>query len=499
MSGSPSLQRIATDSSLVLVFRILQVAMGYATSLAIARYYGAANMGAYYIALSLVSTASAFCCLGLTSGILRFVAVLKTAEKNVELRQLFWTAVKLVAVLASIAALVLCGLAHRLAESFHSPNLPAVLYFLALALPFGLVGLLLTEAVRALGGVRWITLQQDILSPALFLALVLIFAYAGPIFISPLKAIGLIYLFLAFLGLGYLTLAPQSRRFLLATAPGLVQGIGSGSPLLKELLKYSWPLFLSSLVLLYSSGLDSLVLGYFSSPEIVAYYGAAAKTAILVSFPLLAVNAVVAPLFAQYHAQGNLEGLGLVLQTTVRWMYLAALPLAVLLILLGPELLGLFGPDFTAARFALSILVIGQLVNVAAGSVGYMLAMTGYQWTLLVIQIIIGAGIIPVMVFSGAFFGINGVALATALGIALTNILMAWVLWRRLQLKSYARGVTWGNLGAVMGIALFFLSKPYLGVLGGATLFALGYLTMAGKTLVREIRNIFSLSQPGVI
>jgi O-antigen/teichoic acid export membrane protein len=495
MASSPTLQRIATDSSLALLFRILHVAMGYLTTLAIARYYGAGTMGTYYIALSLAQTIWTFCCLGLNTGLLRFVAVLKSAGKNAELRQLFWTAVKVVALLGCIAGVALWGLGHRLAESFHSPNLPSVLNFMALWLPLGLVGALLSETVRALGGVRWTVLFQDTISPAFFLFLILVFAYAGPNLISPEKALGLAYLSLAFLGLGFLALLQQSRRFLIAPAPGLLHGTETGSPPLKELIRYSWPLFLTSILWLYSAGLDSLVLGYFSSPEIVAYYGAAARTALLVSFPLLAVNAVVSPLFAQYHEQGNLEGLGMVSQTTARWMYLVALPLALLLILLGPELLRLFGPDFPKARFAMSALVMAQLVNVAVGSVGYLLMMTGNQWTLLVMQIIIGVGIIPIIVVSGAFFGLNGVALASASGIVLINILMAWGVWRRLKIKSYARGVTWANLGAFLGIALFFLSKPYLGVLGGATLFAFGYLTMAGKTLAQEIRNIFGLSQ----
>ncbi len=492
MAGSPTLQRIATDSSLVLFLRILSVAMGYVTSLAIARYYGAGAMGTYYIALSLAQTLSTFCCLGLNTGLLRFVAFFKSAGKNAELRQLLWTAAKLVALLGCFAGVALWGLGPRLAESFHSPNLPSVLNFVALSLPLALVAALLANTVTALGGVRWTVLIQDTLSPALFLTLILVLAYAGPNLISPEKALGLAYFSLPILGLGLLPLSPQSRRFLIAPPPGLLQGTETGSPLLKELIRYSWPLFLTSILGLYAAGLDSLVLGYFSSSEMVAYYGAATRTAALVTLPLFAVNLVVTPLMAQYHQQENLEGLEIVCRTTARWMYLVALPLAILLILLGSDLLRFFGPDFPKARFALSALIIGQLVNVAAGSVGYMLMMTGNQWTLLVIQIIIGVGILPILVVSGAFFGLNGVALASALGIALTNILTSWGVWRRLHMKLYARGVTRGNLGAVLGIALFFLGKPYLGVLGGATLFTLGYLTMAGKTLAQEIQTILA-------
>jgi O-antigen/teichoic acid export membrane protein len=272
---------------------------------------------------------------------------------------------------------------------------------------------------------------------------------------------------------------------------------GKGKPernLTKELLLYSWPLFLNSIFWLSLSGIDSLILGLFTSPEDVAYYGVAAKIAPLIAVPLGAVNAVVPPLIAQYNQAGEFKSLEQVAQTTARWMYLLSLPLTIIIILLAPNLLRLFGANFLKAQFALTVLSLGQIVNVSAGSVGLILALTGSQWFLIKGQLLVGTVTIPLMIFLGKSFGISGVALASAFGLAGINVFMAWAVWRRLGIKGFVLKTRWANLGAGVGLIIFFLTKPYAGQIGGTICFALGYLAIVGKKLKEEFAGILQAS-----
>jgi O-antigen/teichoic acid export membrane protein len=475
------LRRIAADSSLALVLKVFAVPLGYITNLAIARLYGAEAMGTYYIALNLVVAVTPFCCLGLHTGLLRFVAGFKVDGNFGALKNVFYPAIGLVTLLSGVAGLIIYVSGTWLSGRFHAPDLPALLHVMALALPITVVMLLVVETVRALGGVRWVILQQNVLTPISFLLLLTLVAWGGHGYLIQ-SSLALAYLLSALLGLIFLIIWPGINLGF--------KGSLSGGSSLKDLFRYSWPLFLSSILFLAVNGLDSLILGLFTRPQEVAYYTIATRTAPLVTFPLLAINAVVPPLFAQFHHRGDFRGLEMVARSTARWMYFVALPLAIMTILLAPTLLGFFGPDFAQARFALSILAVGQLVNVSAGSVAFILQMTGNQWGLIMVQIITAIGVVPLMALGAAFMGLNGVAVAGALGIAGLNVLMAWAVWRRLQIKAFAQKIGPANLGGLLGVALFYLTSPYLGPFGGAVFFAAGYLALAAKPIQQELSSL---------
>jgi len=356
---------------------------------------------------------------------------------------------------------------------------------MVLALPISLVSALLCETIRGLGGAKWAVVHGDVLLPLSFLVLLVGLGQAGFAVQDQSRLLALAYLGSTFLGLIFLF--GWSKPIMPPNEPG------AATTSFLDLLRYSFPLFLSSILWLALSGVDSLILGLFSYPDDVAYYQVAAKTALLVTFPLQAVNAVVTPLFAKFHQQGDMAGLENVAQATSRWMYFVALPLALLTLLLSPEILQLFGGSFAKARFALGVLAMGQLVNVACGSVGFILAMTGNQWTLIRTLAAAASLAVPMMALGAAAFGLYGLALASAGTTAGINILMAWGTWRRLGIKAYAQKVRWANLGGLMGISLFYLARPYLGAWGGAACFSLGYLALTAKIIKEELSGLLKV------
>jgi O-antigen/teichoic acid export membrane protein len=485
-----ALRNIATESSLAFLLKVIAVPLALLANLVMARLYGAEAMGTYFIAFNLVSTIGIVCTFGLNTGLLRFIAVLKEEGREREFRRLFWLALTVVSLLCILAAIVLFGLRNWLVGFFKAPQLPSVLPFMALALPVAVVITLCNETLRALDGVRWVVFQEQLLKPISFVSLIIILASIGPLAGGKPAALGISYLTAALLGLGFLACSPVAKTLFRPH-----RGTGIESSPFKELLRYSWPIFLVSVFGLSSQGLDSLVLGYFTSPKDVAYYGVATRIMPMVLFPLFAINAVVPPLFVKFFQQRDMEGLETVARTTARWMYYLSLPLALLLILLAPEVLAIFGPNFVKARLALSALAVSQLINVASGSVGFLLIMTGNQWTYSLIQISAGAILVPLMVLGGATLGLNGVAFANAIGVALTNVAMVWAVWRRLRIKAFAQKVQRANLGGLAGIALFLGARLFLGAIGGAIAFILGYILWIEKPLRQEISQVFAVSK----
>jgi O-antigen/teichoic acid export membrane protein len=314
------------------------------------------------------------------------------------------------------------------------------------------------------------------------LVLVGIFAWKGQTASLSPASLGQAYLVSGALGLGFFAV-------LLMSYLNRQQG-NTRQTRLGDLVRYSWPLYLSSLLMLAFNSLDNLILGFFTGPEKVAYYEAASRTALLVGLPLMAVNAVIPPLFAHMHQKERLQELEGLAQTSTRWMYYVALPLAVFMAALAPDILGLFGAAFGEGHWALQILLIAQLFSVACGSVGFLLAMSGNQYTLTATLAVGGAIGLPLMAVGAAVFGLNGLALAKGVWLVGTNILMSLAVYRRLGLKIFASGVGWANASVAVGFCLFWLIRPHLGPWTAAGAGALVYLALITKTLYQEFTDI---------
>ena len=118
-----------------------------------------------------------------------------------------------------------------------------------------------------------------------------------------------------------------------------------------------------------------------------------------------------------------------------RWMFYPALVMAIAIVLFSRPILHLFGAEFIAAQGALVALMLGQLVNVGAGSVGYLMLMTTYQKQ--------AAGVMAVSALANIilnwvgihWFGILGAAIATALSMALWNIWLYVLVVKKLGVR----------------------------------------------------------------
>jgi len=340
MSPTPKIFRnIARDSSLAIILVGLSGPLWYLTTLVMARYYGAQEMGTYFIAWNMVLIISIICRLGLDNGLLRFSALLKTKGQVGSLRRLFWPALGLTFLLGLIAAASLFFTREWLAIRFNAPSLPLVLIFVAPALPFFAVSFGMLETIRALGGVQYAVFQKYALSNFTLIIFLLILAYWRGNSIGKYEALGLAAFLSVLVNLGFLAASLHFKSGWQESDP--IPGESS----FRDLFWYSLPMFLNTLLGALAF-IDRLILGLFTTPQEVAYYEVAAKAEVLIALPLVALNNVIPPLVVKLYECGNFAGLEMMAQTTARWAYYLSLPLTLLLIFLAPELLGIFGENF---------------------------------------------------------------------------------------------------------------------------------------------------------
>ena len=200
------------------------------------------------------------------------------------------------------------------------------------------------------------------------------------------------------------------------------------------------PFTLMAAVSTLNAQIGILALGWLGTDEDVAVLQVAQQGALLVVLSMTIVNLVIGPHITRAHREGDKARLQQLSRQSSRAALAVALPIALAFILLGkPILLFVYGEAYAATvTWPLAILAFGQLVNVAFGSVGTFLTMSGYERDTLTGQII-------ALVVNGAaavalipFLGVIGAAIAVTTGLLTWNVVLAAKFVQRFQLRPTA-------------------------------------------------------------
>jgi O-antigen/teichoic acid export membrane protein len=177
---------------------------------------------------------------------------------------------------------------------------------------------------------------------------------------------------------------------------------------------------------------DLLILGMLTDPAAVGVYAVAARTSDLVAFALTAINTMFVPQIAASYAQGDRPGLQNMVTTTAWWSMISALAIALPLFVLPGFVLSLFGTAFPSGAIVLRLLLLGQVVNAATGSVGAVLTMTGYERHATAVMAVAALAQIGLSVTLIPYLGAEGAALANMTSLIGWNLAMAVLVWKKL-------------------------------------------------------------------
>lgn len=175
-----------------------------------------------------------------------------------------------------------------------------------------------------------------------------------------------------------------------------------------------------------------LIGGRFVSAADVAQLAVAQRVAVLIVFVLLVCDMFVAPRYANLFEQGDIARMRRMARVSTGLMLLVTVPLAIALAAYSDQVMRLFGPEFAGAGQVLSILLIGQTVNVATGSIGQLLTMTKYEADYR--RITMGAAIVTVALTLALApsFGVAGIAWASTVGTITQNVAGSFAVRKRL-------------------------------------------------------------------
>jgi len=388
---------------------------------AVTRTLGAEESGLFLLAISILAFLSVFFRLGLDNVVLRLISAGQGSPKSIGAMS---TGLITSLAIGLLATLLVFLNADVIANAvFSKPEFAPVLSIMIWVLPLMLVFMLLSFGFQAFYRVVAATWFQNLGLYSLFLLLfILVYAFSD----SAILNLGNVSLF-------YLCAAAFSCLLALVLWHRQIKG-NWGTINIKDKPLWSsasnlWAASTMSLAVQWSGVLIAAV---FVSSADIAYLSAAQRTAMLTSFVLMVVNMVVAPRYARLWQENKISEIQRLAKWSTRGMVMLAAPIVAAMIFLPELIMGLFGDEFKVAGNLLAIMAIGQFINVATGSVGYLLNMSGHERDFRRVTFFSGPLTVILSFILIDQYGVLGAAIATAVGLSLQNILALFMVRKRL-------------------------------------------------------------------
>jgi O-antigen/teichoic acid export membrane protein len=409
--------QIAAGSGIVLAGSIVDKVLRVLIGLFLSRFLGAAAFGIYAYAVKVITIIAVAAPMGLDIGMVYFGARFRRSGDRDRLKGSFLVGL----MLTSLSGLSL-HLAARHAILSGWIGLPAYHDALLTLVPVVAVMPVMLFFVSCLRGFK------DMRGNALAIQI----ALPGSLFLGLLLAVGL--------GGGGVLDALQifvlSQVFALAVAAVLAWR--HYGPLVRdrtlrarfaarEQLTYSLPQGLMGIVYRLTTWMDIVMLGWLATQRDVGLYSVAVSLALLGAVPAVAVTTMFNPVISELVATGEMTRLNRLLQIVTRWLFLLSFPFFAVLLLVPDAALSLYGPEFTASRFPLMLLVLGQIIWVTFAPTMSIIPMSGHALLNLInglVALALGVGLNLWLI---PMHGGLGAAAATAMTLA------AWSMWRLVE------------------------------------------------------------------
>lgn len=338
----------------------------------VGRLYGPAGVGVLALAQAVLLGASLLARGGMDNALMRYVG--QDHDSAHVLLYFRWALIKglLAGVLVSSAVLMA---RDWLESQFGSPGLSSMLLGISLAVPAYVVAFLLSGFFKGIRMPATASLMENG-SVALLAALILV-VWHFLVGVEGYAAVGFAHLVAAWLvvmqGGGQVWL--WYRR--VKTAGVLVARAKMVS--YEQFCSTSRAFFATTFATFMQNVLAIMVAGWFLSTAELGLFKSSQQVGMLIAFILLVLNAIFPPRFAALYYQGKVAALSRLARQGVLIGVVVAMPLLLICLIFPVWVLAWFGEGFAGAAPLLRLIALAQLINVATGSVGFLLNMTGHE------------------------------------------------------------------------------------------------------------------------
>lgn len=172
-----------------------------------------------------------------------------------------------------------------------------------------------------------------------------------------------------------------------------------------------------------------ILLAVLVSPVGAGLFSLALILAKIARWPLDGINEIMPAIATKLHDGNQSNKIDRLYKRTSRIALLLAMPISIPLIVFHTEILASFSEEYIAAAIILPIVIIGQNVATAIGSVGILLMMTDNEDGAVVVNLINVIVILPVILYLTSQYGVLGLGVGYGFSLVFNNITEATALW----------------------------------------------------------------------
>jgi len=272
-------------------------------------------------------------------------------------------------------------------------------------------------------------------------------------------------------------------------------------PYLRMLARFSWPLFLTSIVVFVYNWFDrALLLAYIPLSEVAVYYIALQAFSVL-SFIPVALSNTLFPYYSEQHGRDEQQKIVAGVRGASRYISLLYAPLALGLVVTASPVITLFaGATYAKGGIILAVLSLFSAFTGLGAAFGGLLLVYNMTPRVLLINIAsVGASLVTLPILLPAL-GATGMAIIKGTSMIVSFILIVIVLRTRIPIK-FDKEAIWKSWSAaiVMFVIVWLVEQIYFSsyllpvyiLVGGATYAgSLRILKAVNKSDFQLIRNL---------
>ncbi len=385
---------------------IMSRLFGYGIRILLARSLAPEGYGQIGIANSFLAIIGMITLLGIPTALTRQIALHRVRQdekaENETIRSGLWISVPLTFIFVCIVFYFSKWLAVSV---FHDEGLILIFRLFAFIIPLFALDQLFGAILLGYQRVKAYTSIHDFFRFGLTLCFLFLFFQI----FHPTSMLAAWAYFYGFLGAAFVYILITRKHL-----SGIFRLPNLQSETVKQLLHFSWPLVMSSLLWILIPRTDILMLGYFTTVHLVGIYNSAVPMAEFIALFSRAFVPIFIPIFTGLISQNKGQEIKELYKLITRWILIVTIPMIWLIFIAAkPLLVFVFGSQYIEAVVPLQILACAYFIPLFAGPTSSFLTTLGKTKVILydtvfiyLIGVILNLILIPK-------YGLNGAAVAT--------------------------------------------------------------------------------------
>ena len=229
----------------------------------------------------------------------------------------------------------------------------------------------------------------------------------------------------------------------------------------KNLLRFSIPMSLSTLFFTLNRQVDTLILALFVTASDIAVYVVAVRLLTPVELIVHAFGPIFQPFVSELYSKKEIARISVILKIITKWVLITSLPLVVYISFFPHFFVQFFGSQFLKGQLCLQILAAATLLRSLTSLTGTVIYMSGRSDITFKNNVALLSASVILNYILVQHYGILGAAVATAASMICLSALRLVEVYHLMGIHPFRRDLWKPILASLISLALLALARHY--------------------------------------